>query len=67
MQIESTKWKRHDGRRGCSVSARCASNLRGAMECTLIPLSSLRERNELQERKMQVLEGTKKSEESILE
>jgi len=67
MQIESVVWKRPNGRRGWSISARCASNLRGAMECTLVPVSSPRESGDPQGRQMQVLDGTQENGDSILE
>jgi len=59
--------KKHDGRRGCSFSARCASSLRGAMESTLGSVSSPRESCAPQGRQMQVLKGTKMSGDGILE
>jgi len=62
MQIESIEWKTDDGQSGCSISAQCVSNLRGAMECTLVPASSPRESSKRRKRQMQVLEGTKRTE-----
>jgi hypothetical protein len=67
MQIESSEWKRHEGRRGSSIFARCANKLRGAIGCTLAPLSFFTESNPPRARRVQALEGTRKSGDSIVE
>ena len=67
MQIESIEGKRDDGRRGSIICAQCASNRRGAMECTQVPGPSPCESSDPQGKQMRVLEGTQKSGESILE